>query len=60
MIIEFTEGVLTINDGTITFLSQPCWPNGTPWADETEARNWAALALASMNDENAPEPPVGP
>ena len=38
-------------------LYQPNWPNGDAWADEAEARAWAELYLASINDEDAPYAP---
>lgn len=59
--IHFNNGVLYLNDGQVDFLEQPCWPDGTPWANENEARTWADLQIAWMNDpENNPEPPAGP
>lgn len=61
MNINYVNGILTIDDETVIFHEQPTWPDGTPWADETEARNWAGLLLAWMQDfENNPEPPLSP
>lgn len=52
MNVNYKDGVLTIDDGNVTFLEQPCWPNGTPWADETQAKNWAAIVLLAMTNPN--------
>ena len=60
MNINYTNGVLTINDGNVTFVEQPCWPDGTPWTNETEARAWAEILIAWMDDPEQPEPPGGP
>jgi len=60
MNINYTDGILTIDDGTVTFVEQPCWPDGTPWGQEAEARAWADFLLAWMDDPTQPEPPTGP
>lgn len=62
MNLAYTDNTLQIVDNDTVILSQPCWPDGTPWADETEALAWAAAHIAWLDDEtgNTPEAPTGP
>ena len=39
---------------------QPDWPNGTPWANTSEAESWANLCISAITDPNAPYAPAGP
>jgi hypothetical protein len=41
-------------------LVQPHWPDGTPWANETEAFAWAAVFIAAIEDAEAPLAGDGP
>jgi len=56
--------VLAWNDEleqTEPFLYQPCYPNGSPFADTADAQAWAEAWYAAFIDpENNPEPPVSP
>jgi hypothetical protein len=44
-------------DSHVASLYQPTWPNGDAWTDAAEAKTWAELYLASINDESAPYAP---
>ena len=54
--VTFVDGTLFIDDGETTFLEQPCWPDGTPWADEADARAWADQLIYDMDNPPPPEP----
>lgn len=53
---QFVDGVLLGFDGVneAPFLSQPCWLDGTPWANEAEALEFFEVLVASLTDETAP------
>jgi hypothetical protein len=53
---EFTDGVLLGFDGIsdVPFLSQPSWPDGTPWANEAEALEFFQVLTTSYTDQTAP------
>lgn len=36
--------------GSMPVISQPTWPNGTPWASSEEAEAWGAVYVAGAND----------
>ena len=42
------------NENNAPFLFQPNWPNGTPWANATEAAAWADVFANSLEDPNSP------
>jgi hypothetical protein len=48
------------DDSDIPGLYQPDWPNGTPWSDAKEARQWAEMFIESIEIEEAPHAPSGP
>lgn len=51
----FENGVLLGFDGnTEPFLSQPTWPDGTAWVNETEALAWFNVLVTSFTDPTAP------
>jgi len=39
-----------INGQEAPIISQPEWPDMTPWADESEATAWAELFIQSIED----------
>lgn len=41
-------------------ISQPYWPNGTPWGSYQEAESWALLCIQSIENPAAPYAPAGP
>lgn len=41
------------NEDDAPFLYQPHWPNGTPWADAEDAKNWADVYVESMIDHSS-------
>jgi hypothetical protein len=53
---QFVDGVLLGFDGEneAPFLSQPCWPDGTPWANEAEALEFFEVLTTSFTDPTAP------
>jgi hypothetical protein len=64
MRIEITPAleILIFRDGeTIPFFSQPNWPDGSAWVDETEATNWGNAYLNWITEDSGyPEPPLRP
>jgi len=47
--------VLVYADGNDTaIISQPHWPDGTPWANATEAMAWGQAFANQLDDEDAP------
>jgi len=62
------------NENDAPFFFQPDWPDGTPWANKSEAEDWAQVFIESLdnpesefvageNPENHPKPrpePVEP
>lgn len=44
----------------IPIISQPYWPNGTPWEDTNDASLWAQLCILSIVNPEAPYAPAGP
>jgi hypothetical protein len=49
-----------LNDSKVASVFQPDWADGTPWANKTEAENWAKAWILSMTDETAPLPGNSP
>jgi len=46
----FLSGELHIEESEETVVIQPNWPDGTPWADETEALAWGNAWIAHQTD----------
>ena len=42
------------------FIRQPQWPNGTAWANASEARGWAEMYIEAIEVAEAPFAPSGP
>jgi hypothetical protein len=38
------------NENGAPFIFQPDWPNGTPWQNGSEAEEWAALFVESLEN----------
>jgi hypothetical protein len=53
---EFIDGVLLgfEAESDVAFLSQPSWPDGTPWHNEAEALEFFEVLTASFTDPTAP------
>ena len=59
--IIYDAGILTISKNKEgPFLLQPSWPDGTPWASEIEAKTWANVLIASIEDITKPLPGDNP
>lgn len=48
--IENNNLVVIYNNENDSTLVQPCWPNGTAWANKEEAESWAQTEVNFMND----------
>lgn len=53
---EYKDGVLLGFDDNndAPFLSQPTWPDGTPWANKAEALEFFDVLVTSFTDPTAP------
>ena len=57
---EYNEISLYYNENDYPTLFQPAWPDGTEWESYDEAKSWADLYIASVNEPDAPYAPIGP
>jgi hypothetical protein len=57
---EFNEINLYYGENDYPTLFQPHWPDGTEWSSYEEAKSWADLYIASVNEPSAPYAPNGP
>lgn len=58
--IDENNVVKIVQDGLVGSITQPFWPDGTPWKDADEAKIWAEAYIASTNGYPALLPPSGP
>lgn len=50
--IDKDNAIRVYNDSQkVPFALQPNWPDGTPWANYDEAKEWAELLIESMTDK---------
>ena len=52
--IDENNAIRIFNNGeTVPFGYQPDWPDGTPWANVDEAKDWAELLIESMQNPDS-------